>query len=176
MREIMYCPNPTDGDVLMTISTADSDVGFWNLSGNQATLVNPGFGGGFSFKHFLPFTNVFYSIDAAGETKRWNFYPGATWNVEAYNVVINSGDQIYGPVCSWNNCAIIGVTADDGKLWYRTVTTAGHGTITGWFELGSGGWDRYVRIFGIGTSLLCLDAEGFFWLYEDFNTTGPWGI
>jgi hypothetical protein len=167
MREIMYCQD----NILLTISTAASTVGFFTLSGNQATLVNAAFGNGFNFKHFLPFTNLFYSISAEGQTKRWNFYPDATWNWGATDVVISTGDQIYGPVCSWNNCAVIGVTAD-GKLWYRTVTTADNGTITGWFELGSGGWNRYVRIFGIGTSLLCLDAAGEFWLYEDINTTG----
>jgi hypothetical protein len=163
---IIFCPP----NFLISEDTSQG-LGLYTISGNQATW-NKVFGGGFHFKTYLPFSNVFFSIDNGGQLKRWNFNANASW-ATGYNAVIGEG-YLFDIAFSYNNQSIIGID-DGGFLWNIPINlTVNNGQVGQRVNIGKGWNGRYERIFALGTKLLCLDAAGDFWLYDDFDLNHYW--
>ncbi len=125
------------------------------------------FGSGFVFKEFLPAQGYFYSLTAGtGDLKVWLAQTNATWGAPN-GVTAGTGFDKYDPLILFNNQSLLGVDAE-GYLWNIQVSVTG--VIGSKSRIGIG-WDRFKKMISVGRTLYCMEENGDFYVFNDFNTT-----
>lgn len=124
---------------------------------------------GYNMPTFLPSKGYFFSVYTNNDLK--TFFPNnnATWSNP--NIVLEASGFTYEPVDVFNYQYIIGVDAD-GYLCSYPISTIGK---LGYKSIIGKGWNRFVKLVGVGEKLLGLDANGDFYQF-DFNTTDSYWI
>lgn len=151
------------------------------VDGNLEPIENPDgetvFGTWFDGVKIIPVieNGYFYTIEDndQGQMKTWFAHDDATWGTPNGNQV-GTGFAIYdpNPIVVFNRKTILGVDAD-GYLWSTPISVNGvPGSKT---QIGAG-WNRFKRIVSIGTTLLCMEDNGDFYVFENFNTTDKYWI
>jgi hypothetical protein len=141
------------------------------VNGNLVTLSSS-FGTGFNFPVFVPARGYFFSMAAnTGEMKTWFARNDATWG-SPNGVVVGKGFQIYEPLIMFNRQTLLGVDAD-GYLWSMPASVSG--VIGSKSRIGSG-WNRFKKILSIGTTLLGMEENGDFYVFENFNATDKYWV
>ncbi|WP_257668330.1 DUF4998 domain-containing protein [Parapedobacter tibetensis] len=167
-----------DDDKFIGITTGNA-VHLLRIEGDGAVIVKTPtgadvMGSGFSFPLFIPSRGYFFSLDpgtSSGELKTWLAQNNATWGAPN-GTTAGTGFAVYEPLMLFNHQALLGMDAD-GYLWSIPVSVSG--TIGSKSRLGSG-WNRFKKIVSIGTKLLCMEENGDFYVFDDFNTTDTFWI
>ena len=160
-----------DDDKFIGITTGNAVQMLQLTDGTLSIVPTPTgaetFGSSFSFDQFIPARGYFFSIGAdPGEAKTWLAQNNATWGAPN-GTTVGTGFHVYAPLMLFNNEALLGVDAN-GFLWNTPVSISG--TPGSRSRLGSG-WGRFKKIIGMGTNLLCMEENGDFYIFENFNTT-----
>ena len=145
-------------------------VDMYQMVNDNLVEVKLSLGTGFGFPRFIPFRNMFYSVAATGETKRWLSNPNGTWgapNGTTFSMEFGN----YSVLSTYEFRSILGVDAD-GFLWAYPV--AGDGSFSSKAKVGSG-WNKYTQILPFGSKLLGVTPDGNFWLH-DFSLDGDYWI
>lgn len=132
------------------------------------------FGSGFSMPLFMPSPSgvFFYSLTEAGALQAWYARNDASFNTPN-NVTVGTGYNVYkNKLALFNATSLLAVDAD-GNLWSQPVTVSGR--LGSRSRIGSG-WNRFEKIIGVGTTLLCMEANGDFYIFDNFNTTDNFWI
>lgn len=160
-----------DDDKFIGISTANA-VSMFQVQDGQLVTVKIGFGAGFNFQRFLPSKGYFYSMTTGtGEMKIWLAQNDATWGTPNGKTA-GTGFDIYEPFLLFNNKTLLGVDGD-GFLWATPVSVSGQ--IGSKSRIGSG-WDRFKKVVSVGTTLYCMEQNGDFYVFNNFNTTDKFWI
>ena len=163
-----------DDDKFIGISKANGVIMLQIIDGKPVIVKTPAgadaFGAGFNFQEFLPAKGYFYSI-AAGEMKIWLAQNNATWGTPNGKVA-GKGYEIYSPLMLFNNQTLLGVDKD-GYLWSIPVSVSG--VLGSKSRIGTG-WKRFKKIIGVGTTLYCMEMNGDFYVFKNFNTTNNYWI
>lgn len=161
-----------DDDKFIGISTGNT-VSMHQIENGVLNIVGAGaFGSGFSFPKFIPSKGYFFSIAAeTGEMKTWLAQNNATWGTPN-GTTVGTGFAIYEPLMLFNHQSLLGVDAD-GYLWSTPVTVSG--TLGSKSRIGSG-WNRFKKMVSVGAKLFCMEENGDFYVFDDFNTTDNFWI
>ncbi len=127
------------------------------------------FGSGFSMPLFMssPSGVFFYSLTTAGVLQAWYAKNNASFNTPN-NVAVGTGYDVYkNKLALFNTTSLLAVD-EEGNLWSQPVSVSGR--LGSKSRIGSG-WNRFERILGVGTTLLCMEENGDFYMFENFNTT-----
>lgn len=127
------------------------------------------FGTGFTMPLFMPSSSgvFFYSLTAAGVLQAWYARNDAAFNTPN-NVSVGTGYDVYKNKLALFNTASLLAVDEEGNLWSQPVSVSGR--LGSKSRIGSG-WNRFERIIGVGTTLLCMEENGDFYIFDDFNTT-----
>jgi hypothetical protein len=126
------------------------------------------FGSGFGMQTFLPAKGFFYSIQN-GELRTWLANNNATWGSPNGTTVGTA--FTYEPIILFNHQCLVGVDTE-GFLWSIPITTSG--SLGSKSRIGSG-WNKFVKLVSVGTTLLGLDSNGNFDKF-DFNATEKYWV
>ena len=160
-----------DDDKFIGISNGDK-VSMHQIEDGNLVVINASVGTGFNFAGFVPARGYFFSVAAtSGEMKTWFARDDATWG-SPNGVVVGIGFDIYEPLIMFNRQSLLGVDAD-GYLW--SFPTSVNGVIGSKSRIGSG-WNRFKKIISIGTTLLCMEENGDFYVFENFNATDKFWV
>ncbi|GGG85819.1 hypothetical protein GCM10007415_19030 [Parapedobacter pyrenivorans] len=161
-----------DDDKFIGISTGNA-VTMHQIEGGVLTAVGAGaFGSGFAFPKFIPARGYFFSVAAeTGEMKTWLAQNNATWGTPN-GATVGTGFDGYEPLMLFNNHTLLGVDADG---YLRAIPVTVSGTLGSQSRIGSG-WDRFAKIVSMGTKLLCMEENGDFYIFDDFNTAEKFWI
>ena len=160
-----------DDDKFIGISSGDK-VSMHQMENGNLVVMNASFGSGFNFAGFVPARGYFFSVAAtSGEMKTWFARDDATWG-SPNGVVVGTGFDIYEPLIMFNRQSLLGVDAD-GYLW--SFPTSVNGFIGSKSRIGSG-WNRFKKIISVGTTLLCMEENGDFYVFENFNATDKYWV
>lgn len=130
------------------------------------------FGSGFSFAQFIPAKGYFFSLTAGtGDLKTWLANNDATWGAPNGSTVAK-GYTIYDPLMLFNFRTLLGVD-ENGYLWSIPVSISG--AVGSKSRIGSG-WNRFKKVFSVGTKLYCMESNGDFYVYDNFNATDNYWI
>lgn len=165
-----------DDDKFIGITTGNAVQMLQIINGVLTIVKTPtgadAFGSGFGFPKFIPTRGYFFSIAAdKGEMKTWLAQNNATWGAPN-GTTVGTGFDVYEPLMLFNHHTLLGVDAN-GFLWGIPISASG--TLGSKSRLGSG-WDRFKKIVSIGTGLLCMEANGDFYIFDNFNTTDNFWI
>lgn len=165
-----------DDDKFIAVTTDDAVQMLQITNGSLTIVKTPAgadtFGAGFGFANFIPARGYFFSIAAeSGEMKTWLALNNATWG-SPNGTIVGTGFSAYAPLMLFNYQTLLGVDAN-GYLWGVPVSASG--TLGSTSRLGSG-WDRFKKIVSIGTQLLCMEDNGDFYIFDNFNTTDNFWI
>ena len=166
-----------DDDKFIGISTGHGvtmlQIGDGKLAIVKATpAAADAFGAGFNFQSFFPAKGYFYSMTAvSGEMKIWLAQNNATWGTPNGKTA-GTGFGIYDPLMLFNNQALLGVDKA-GFLWSTPISVSG--VIGSKSRIGSG-WNRFKKIVSVGTTLYCMEVNGDFYVFNNFNTTDNYWI
>ena len=129
-------------------------------------------GSGFSFPLFIPARGYFFSVAAGtGELKTWLARENATWG-SPNGATVGTGFSVYEPLALFNNETLLGVDAD-GYLWSTPVSISG--TPGSKSRIGIG-WDRFKKVFSVGTKVLGMEENGDLYVFDHFNTADKYWI
>ena len=172
-----------DEDRFIGINTAGA-VSMHQIQNGQLIFVKATptsantFGTGFTMPRFVPGKGFFFSVLAAsadvltsGEVKAWYAKNDATFGAPN-GVTVGKGYAIYEPLTMFNNQFLLGVDTN-GNLWSIPVTANG---ALGYRSRIGTGWNRFKKIVGVGTSLLCMEENGSFYVFNNFNSTDKYWI
>lgn len=159
-----------DDDKFIGITT-DNAVQMLQIKNGALNIVktpagDDSFGAGFGFTKFIPTRGYFFSVAETGEMKTWLALNNATWGAPN-GTTVGTGFNVYSPLMLFNHQVLLGVDAK-GFLWGTPVSASG--TLSSKSRMGSG-WTRFKKIVSIGTNLLCMEENGDFYIFENFNTT-----
>lgn len=153
-----------DDDKFIGITTGDG-VAMLQFEEGILSQVGPAtFGAGFAFPQFMSTRGFFFSRSAAGAIQTWVARNNATWGVPNGT---NRGDgyDAYGVMALFNHELMLAVD-EHGYLWSIPYTVSG--TLGSRSRVGSG-WDRFERIFSVGTTLYGMEANGDIYVFNHFN-------
>jgi|GEM_PF-354742 len=172
-----------DEDRFIGISTAGA-VSMHQIQNGQLLFVKANaaaantFGTGFTMPRFVPGKGFFFSVLAAstvvltsGEVKAWYAKNDATFGAPN-GVTVGTGYAIYEPLTMFNNRSLLGVDAN-GNLWSIPVTA--NGSLGYRSRIGTG-WNRFKKIVGVGTTLIGMEENGDFYVFNNFNSTDKYWI
>lgn len=129
------------------------------------------FGSGFTHIQFIPTRGFFYSRSAAGVINTWIARNDATWGTPN-GTAVGSGYNAYGVIALFDHESMLAVD-EDGYLWNIPVSVSG---VPGFKSRIGRGWDRFEKIVCVGTTLYGMEANGDFYVFNDFNTTDTFWI
>lgn len=129
------------------------------------------FGSGFTHIQYLATRGFFYSRSAAGVINTWIARNDATWG-SPNGTNVGEGYDAYGIIALYNHESILAVD-EDGDLWNIPITVSG---VPGYKSRIGRGWDRFEKIFCVGRILYGMEANGDFYVFNDFNTTDTFWI
>lgn len=160
-----------DDDKFIGISKGDK-VSMHQIEDGKLVVMNASLGSGFNFAAFVPARGYFFSVAATtGEMKTWFARNDATWG-SPNGVKVGTGFDIYEPLIMFNRQSLLGIDAE-GYLW--SIPTSVSGVIGSKSRIGSG-WSRFKKIISVGTTLLCMEENGDFYVFPNFNTTDKYWI
>jgi len=171
-----------DEDRFIGISTAGA-VSMHQIQNNQLIFVKATpaaantFGTGFTMPRFVQGKGFFFSVLAAsttvtsGEVKAWYAKNDATWGAPN-GVTVGTGYSIYEPLTMFNNQTLLGVDAN-GNLWSTPVTV--NGSLGFRSRIGTG-WERFKKIVSVGTTLLCMEQNGDWYVCTNFEIADKYWI
>ena len=155
------------GNAVSMLQIVDGGLAFVKTPAGSNTLAT-----GFTYQQFIPAKGYFFSITAGtGEMKIWLAQNDATWGTPN-GTKVGTGFTIYEPFMLFNNQALLGVD-EDGYLWSIPVSVSG--TIGSKSRIGSG-WNRFKKMVSVGTKLYCIEENGDFYVFDNFNTTDNFWI
>lgn len=158
-------------DKFIGVSTANK-VSMFQIVAGKLVVVKANFGSGFTFQQFIPAQGFFFSITAGtGDMKTWLAQNDGTWGTPN-GTKVGTGFTIYEPLMLFNNQAFLGVDAD-GDLWNIPVSVTG---ILGFKSRIGSGWNRFEKMISVGTKLYCMEKNGDFYVFDNFNTTDKYWI
>ena len=160
-----------DDDRFIGVSTGNV-LSMHQILDSKLTVISASFGTGFNFPAFVPAKGYFFSMAAnTGEMKTWFARNDATFG-SPNGVVVGKGFDIYNPLLMFNRQTLLGVDAD-GYLW--SIPASVSGVIGSKSRIGSG-WNRFKKLISIGTTLLCMEENGDFYVFENFNATDKYWV
>lgn len=165
-----------DDDKFIGVNTSNAVSMHQIQEGALAFVKTPAgantFGSGFSMPKFIPTRGYFLSVAATtGEMKTHVARNNATWG-SPNGVTVGTGYNIYEPLIMFNHQSLLGVDAN-GYLWNIPISVTG--VLGSKSRIGSG-WNRFRKIVSVGTILLCMEENGDFYVFRDFNTTDKYWI
>lgn len=129
------------------------------------------FGSGFTHIQFIPTRGFFYSRSATGVLNTWIARNDATWGTPN-GTSVGTGYDMYGGITLYNHSAMLAVD-QDGYLWNIPISVSG---VPGFKSRIGSGWDRFEKIVCVGTTLYGIEANGDFYVFNNFNTTDTFWI
>ena len=158
-------------DKFIGVTTANT-VSMFQIVNGLLAIVKAGFGSGFTFQQFIPARGFFFSVTTGtGDMKTWLAQNDATFGTPN-GATVGTGFTIYNPLMLFNNQSLLGVDAD-GYLWNIPVSVSG--TLGSKSRIGSG-WNRFKKMISVGTTLFCMEQNGDFYVFENFNTADKFWI
>ncbi|MEC3878306.1 DUF4998 domain-containing protein [Parapedobacter sp. 10938] len=153
-----------DDDKFIGITTGNGVAMVQFENGALSQVGAATFGSGFGFPQFLPTRGFFFSRSDAGALQTWVARNDATWGTPNGT---NRGDgyETYGIMTVFNHEVLLAVD-ENGYLW--SVPYSVSGTLGSRSRVGSG-WGRFEKIFSVGTALYGMEADGDFYVFNDFN-------
>ncbi len=153
-----------DDDKFIGITTGNG-VAMVQFDEGVLSQVGPAtFGSGFVFEQFLPTRGFFFSRSIAGAIQTWVARNNATWGAPN-GTNRGEGYDAYGVIALFNHQTML-LVDDEGYLWSTPYTVSG--ALGSRSRIGSG-WDRFERIFGAGTTLYGMEANGDIYAFSNFN-------
>jgi hypothetical protein len=126
------------------------------------------FGAGFKFIKFIPATGFFYSLTGGtGDLKTWFAHDNATWG-SSNGTTVGTGYADYRLLALFNHKTLLAVDST-GVLWSMPISA--NGVIGSKSRIGTG-WNRFEKIVSVGTKLLCMEDNGDFYIFKDFDPNG----
>lgn len=158
-------------DKFIGINTANK-ISMFQIVDGQLVIVKASYGSGFTFQQFIPAKGYFFSLTAGtGDMKTWLAQNDGTWGTPN-GTTVGTGFTIYEPLMLFNNQSLLGVDAD-GYLWNISVSVSG--TIGSKSRIGSG-WNRFKKMISVGTTLFCMEENGDFYVFTNFNTADKFWV
>jgi hypothetical protein len=166
-----------DADEFIAV-TAGNAVGLKRMEGDTLFTVTTStgaetFGAGFNFMKFIAANGFFYTVTpGTGDLKTWFANDDATWG-SPNGVLEGTGFTQYEPLTMGNErSALLGVDAE-GNLWSLPVSA--NGSISNRSRIGIG-WNRFKKIINVGTKMVCMEENGDFYVFDDFNITDKFWV
>ena len=165
-----------DNDKFIGISTGNAASMFQIVGGGLTFVKTPAgsntLGTGFTYQQFIPTKGLFFSMTAGtGNMITWLAQDNATWGIPN-GTTVGTGFTIYNPLMMFNNQSLLGVDGN-GYLWNIPVSVSG--TIGTRSRIGSG-WNRFKKMISVGTTLFCMEMNGDFYVFNNFNTVDKFWI
>ncbi len=165
-----------DADRFIAVTTGNA-LRMVTIQGGAPVIVKTpanadDFGTGFNMPLFMPAPSgvFFYSLTAAGVLQAWYARNDASFNTPN-NASVGTGLQVYNnKLALFNGAALLAIDAD-GNLLSQPVSVSGR--LGSRSRIGSG-WDRFVAIRSVGTTLLGVESNGDIYQFPNFNTDSYW--
>lgn len=155
-----------DADKFIAISN-DDGVYMYQFEAGQLQGIGGKFGSGFNFQAFIPSRGFFFTVTAGtGDLRAWFARGDATWGTPN-GTTSGMGFAEYQQLTMFNGQTLLAIDAD-GYLWSYPVLV--NGNLGPMRRIGSG-WNRFKKIVSVGTKLICMEENGDFYLFNDFNAT-----
>lgn len=167
-----------DADRFIGIKT-DNKVYMYQFADGALTIVKTpagadALGTGFTMPAFIPARGFFFShIPASGELKTWLAFNNATWGAP-------NGGTVTTPVVKFpytvntlfNYETLLGV---DAEGYLRSIPVLASGSLGSVSRSGMG-WSRFTKLVSIGAKLYGMEANGDFYVFNNFNVTDDFWI